>query len=268
MKKSATLSIIVPTYNEEKNIAQTVNALARFIETSTLQAEALIVCDGCTDNTVAIAKSHEHDKIRVLHYERNLGKGGAIKHGFQYAQGNIIVFFDAGLDFPTSEITKFYDLLTHQGADGVIGSKRHEQSRVAYPQKRWAISRMGQLVVKALFRLPYSDTQVGIKMFKREVLETVLPKIVIRQYAFDIELLMLCHRHGFRMIEAPITLDFNKGTSGVNWKSVFRAFADTLRIYKYLRKGRYAIPNHAPQPETKTTDSEHFKRIEDISTKE
>lgn len=235
------ITIIVPTHNEEHNIARTIEALQQHIHQDEKNIEAIVVCDGCTDNTPTVAKKLENDTIRVLDYPENRGKGGAIRHGFEQAKGEHIVFFDAGLDFPTQDIETFYQQLKKHNVDGIIGSKRHRDSKIQYPIKRRIISKAGQVIVRSLFRLPYKDTQVGIKLFHRSVLEAVLPEIKIQHYAFDIELLVLAHAAEFSIQEAPITMQFNDNGSGIRSTTIAKALSDTLRIYKYKRNGRYSI---------------------------
>lgn len=237
------LSIIIPTYNEEKNIKRTIVALTSILQKLDIQSEVIIVCDGCTDSTYSIAKPLENDIVSIHQYAKNQGKGKAIKYGFKHSNGNVIAFFDAGLDFPPTDIVNFYNILNKYNIDGVIGSKRHKDSQITYPLKRRIISKTGQIITKTLFSIPYSDTQVGIKIFTRDVLDSILPNIYINQYAFDIEMLVLSYKHNFRIAEAPVTLHYNPTQSGVNWKTIYLAFLDTLRIYKYLRQGRYRIRN-------------------------
>lgn len=228
------LSIIIPAYNEEKNIKKTVIALKDYLSKNLLdlESEIIIVSDGSTDNTHQEASEHSSEKIKIFHYEDNKGKGHALRYGFQKSRGDLILFFDAGGDFHPEEIKKFIDYLETNKADVVIGSKRHPLSKLDYPLRRKFLSRIAQIWIKLMFNLNIRDTQVGIKLFKREVLEKIIPQIKVNGFAFDIELLVLAAKNNFKITEAPIILNYNFSGTSVDWKAYWITFQDTFKINK------------------------------------
>jgi len=128
-------------------------------------------------------------------------------------------------------------------ADIIIGSKRHPVSKVQYPWQRKILSIGYQLLIRILFGLQIRDSQVGMKFFRREVLENVLPRILVKHYAFDIEILAVAHRLGYnRIFEAPVNLDWTEGNSILIkslWYSIYRMLIDTAAIFYRLKILRY-----------------------------
>jgi hypothetical protein len=121
----------------------------------------------------------------------------------------------------------------------VIGSKFHPESRVEYPRLRRIYSFIYFLLVRALFGLPVRDTQTGIKLFKREVLEHVLPRVLVKRFAFDLELLANAHHFGYKITEAPVEVNFKRVCSRLRLPAVWNVFLDTLAIFYRMRIVRY-----------------------------
>lgn len=236
------ISFVIPAFNESKGITKVVNGLKRAMHTIDKRYEILLVDDGSTDSTLQKAKDLEkrHNGIvRVFSYNKNRGKGFALKHGFEHSKGELIFFIDADGDLPPRQISNFLEIMSESGADVVIGSKRHPSSKVEnYPASRKFLSRGYFLLTKALFNLNVRDTQVGLKLFKREVLEQVMPKILVKRYAFDVELLANAVRRGYRVVEAPVKLAFNND-SRINWREICNMFVDTLAIAYRMHILRY-----------------------------
>jgi len=234
------VSVIVPAYNEEKAIERTVRVLLDYLANNFDDFEIVVVSDGSRDRTFELAQKHQSESVRVFEYQPNQGKGHALKYGVGKSRGNFVVFYDTGIDFPPSQIGDFLAVLQKTGADIVIGSKRHPQSRVNYPFKRKIISLLAQICVRLFFNLKITDTQVGLKVFRRRVLEEIMPLVLVKRYAFDIELLALGQWKGFKIIEAPVNLHLRFGTAGT-MKGVWQTFLDTLAIFYRLKiMGFYA----------------------------
>ena len=130
-------------------------------------------------------------------------------------------------------------------ADFVIGSKRHPASKVNYPLKRKLYSWVYHRMIKIFFGLNVTDTQAGLKFLRRKVAKDVVPRALVKQYAFDLEMLLIAHQLGYRRVfEAPVELDFNAVGSGINFKTIRKMIIDTLavfyraRILNYYRKKR------------------------------
>jgi len=235
------ISVIVPAYNEEKAIERTITVLSGYLDSNFDDFEIVVVSDGSSDRTFEFAQKHQSASVKVFEYRPNRGKGHALKYGFSKSQGDLIVFYDTGIDFPPSQIGDFLETLQKAGAGLVIGSKRHPRSTVNYPFVRRLISFGAQSLVKILFNLSVTDTQVGLKVFRREVLSEIMPRIVVRRFAFDIELLALAQHYGFKIIEAPVNLDLQLSTAFklVGGNAIWKILIDTLAIFYRLKIMRF-----------------------------
>jgi len=237
-----TLSVVVPVFNQASSIVGNLQTIRERVSTELGEPfEILVVSDGSIDETEGTLLAQRGDgNFRVLHYDRNLGKGYAVKLGALEATGDWIGFVDADLDLDPGDLAVYVRRARAEQLDFAIGSKRHPDSHVHYPRSRVVASWLFQQLVRALFRLDVRDTQVGIKVFRREVAEQVLPLLLVKRYAFDIELLAVARAFGFgRIEEMPITLDYRFTGSGVRSRAVVRALIDTAAIFYRLRILRY-----------------------------
>lgn len=230
------LSVIIPAYKEEAAIVATITSLQRELDKLSYEKEIIVVVDGSPDCTEERAKTVKCDYLKVLSYSPNRGKGYAIYYGVKHSHGEIVTFFDAGGDFHPDHIDRFVKLMDAFDADMVIGSKRHPASRINYPRSRRIISWGWQQLIKLLFRLDVTDTQTGLKVIKRTVLEKVMPRAVVKQYAFDLELMVIARKLGYkRIFEAPVNMEFNTAGSGAaNARAIGRMFRDMLGIWYRL----------------------------------
>jgi glycosyltransferase involved in cell wall biosynthesis len=177
--------------------------------------------------------------VKTVSYKKNKGKGHAIRRGFRISSGNLITFIDADMDLHPIQIPLFLDIMKKKNADMVTGSKRHPKSVVTYPWTRKMLSMAYRTVIKGMFNLSVKDTQVGLKLIRRELLEKAFPLMEIERYAFDLELMVISKRHGYRIVEAPITLDFQKPFARIKIKDIYTIFINTLSVFRRLRTRRY-----------------------------
>ncbi|MCB0881075.1 MAG: glycosyltransferase [Thermoleophilia bacterium] len=230
------LSVVVPAFNQQGSIRENLGTIERRLETLGVPFEIVVVSDGSADRTYDEARRHESPRVRVLDYHRNLGKGYALRTGSREARGAMIAWIDSDLDLDPAALRGFVDLMDAGDVDVVIGSKRHPQSVVDYPAKRRVYSWMYQQLVRVLFSLDVRDTQVGMKLFRREVLDEVLPVVLVKRYAFDLEMLAVATHFGHRrIVEAPIVLDYQFSGTGVNWRAIATALWDTAAVFYRLR---------------------------------
>lgn len=227
------LSVVIPAYNEGKRIYSNLCEIDKTIQKISPRFELIIVDDGSTDNTLVEAKrfSKGRQNVKVLSTKNNSGKGGAILIGSCHASGDLIAFVDADLELHPSQLSNFLKIMKETNADVVIGSKRHPLSKLSYPLKRKFLSSCYHLLTLALFGLPVSDTQAGLKLFKRKVLDTVTKKLLVKKYAFDLELLVNIHRKGFKIVEAPIVVVFKRGFGRIGFRSIVPIWIDTMAIF-------------------------------------
>lgn len=237
------LSIIVPSYRQEKTIKRDILRLKKILDSGKIPYEVIVVVDGFIDKTAERAKEIRSIKIKVVGYMHNHGKGYAVRYGMGYAQGNYIAFVDAGMDLNPAYLVTMLDMMRATKADVIIGSKLHPYSKVAYPWQRKILSFCYRALVKLLFDLSISDTQVGMKIFRRQVLEDVLPRLLVKAFAFDIEMLAVANYLGYSKIyEAPIDLRFQHFSS-ITSKSFIRIVGsmlkDTLAVFYRLKIQKY-----------------------------
>jgi glycosyltransferase involved in cell wall biosynthesis len=241
MKK---FSIIVPVYRQGATIHRDITALLGAMEDSNMPFEIIAVVDGYLD-TSREEMQKIHDKhLHVVGYPTNHGKGYAVRYGFAKATGDVIGFMDAGGDLKPTSLHLMLEQFLFLDADAVIGSKRHPDSKIEYPAYRKVVSSIYQLIVRLLFGLNVRDTQVGMKIYRRKVLEDVLPRLLVKEFAFDIEILAVMWHLGYRKIyEAPIDIDFHSVLSSINLQNLFRVgfrtLWDTVAVFYRLRLRHY-----------------------------
>ena len=234
------LSVIVPAYNEEGIIVKTVEEIKRVLENANIDYEIVVVDDGSEDKTYLVVKKRFSRDPRVIVVRKeNGGKGSAIKFGFKFTSGKIIAFKDADLEIHPSYITKMVKELKNRGVDGVIGSKRIPGASFWYPPLRRVLSRAYWMLVRVLFKLSVTDTQIGIKVFRREALEEILPRILCKRYAFDVELLANLERRGYKLLEYPVRSRFQRKKSRIRIGDVWKMLLDTLAIYYRMKILKY-----------------------------
>jgi glycosyltransferase involved in cell wall biosynthesis len=232
------LSILMPAYNEASSIARNVCETVETMRALGVNFEILVIDDGSMDGTTAAAIDAMRawpEHVRVVRCTRNEGKGNALICGAEYAKGEHIAFLDADMDLHPEQLAGFFAIMEARQADAVIGSKFHPESKVDYPFERRVYSFFYFALVRSLFGLPVRDTQTGIKLFKRAVLETVLPRVLVKRFAFDLELLANVHHFGYRIAEAPVKLNFRRVCSRIRLQAVWNVFLDTLAIFYRMR---------------------------------
>ncbi len=206
------LSVIVPAYNC-KTIGHDLTSLKQYLDELNRPYEIICVVDGRKnqrDHTPELAKNINNKSTKVYTYKENKGKGYAIRFGMARAKGGMIAFIDAGSDLNAKGLGLALEHMKWYDADIIVGSKRHKASKVDYPWQRKILSFLVQKSTVFFFGLNISDTQTGLKVFRREVLIKVLPRLIVKRWAFDLEILAVANRLGFRKIyESPIELNYN-----------------------------------------------------------
>lgn len=233
---SRDISIIVPAYNEGKFIFKTIKEIEKTMENLGLDYEVIVVDDGSKDNTYEEARKAAklNSRVKVVRKE-NGGKGSALKYGFNFCSGKLVTFIDADLDLHPRQIPLFIEYMKKYDADVVVGSKRHPLSKIKYPSFRKFLSRVYQIIISFFFRLNVRDTQAGLKLFKYEVLKEVFPRVLCKKYAFDLELLVNANHRGYKIVEAPVELNWQRIASRIKFKDILRIALDTAAIFYRFR---------------------------------
>lgn len=220
------LSIILPAYNEGKNIRERIKNVRSVLERLGLPYEIIIVDDGSIDETRAEANGEiTNGKISVIGYDRNMGKGHALKHGFQNSSGDFVIFLDGDSDIDPSRLGTYISALAE--ADVVIASKRHPFSRIESSFERKFLSHAFHAIVKILTGVRVSDTQAGLKAFRRNALIRTFPLVLVKKFAFDVELLCVASILQLRIREMPVTISLDNRFS---LKEISRLVLDVLAV--------------------------------------
>ncbi len=227
-------SIVMPAYNEGSHIYENLLKTNEIVSSFCEDFEIVCVNDGSADNTESEIKraAEECSRIRMVSYTPNGGKGHAIKTGVLAAEGDRIAFLDSDLDLSPDHFEDFLAHMDSENADVVIGSKMHKESKLEYPFLRKFISFGYYVMLRVLFRLKVHDTQTGIKIYKGDLLKKIVPDVITKGFAYDIELLAVANEMGAKIIERPIRLVFTRsgGFSRIHFKDIWLVFKDTFKI--------------------------------------
>ncbi len=237
------ISVVIPAFNEEGIIARTLAETCAVLRGR--DYEIIVVDDGSSDRTWAEAEAvaRGHGGVRVLRAGRNSGKGAALRQGTEVAQGEFIAFLDADMDIHPRQLWLLLDAMRAHSADVAVGSKHLADSRVAFPLSRRILSRAFSWLEKALFNLELSDTQTGLKLFRAEVLRRAFPRVRVQRYAFDLELLVAASRFGYRIVEVPVTVSFQRpGAGRIGLRAMLNMLWDLIVIYYRASFWRWLEP--------------------------
>jgi len=245
-EKNIKISVIVPAFRQEKNIQRDLESIISTLDQTRWDFEVICVVDGLVDQTMENAKKIHNPKLKVFGYQTNKGKGYAVRYGMARTEGDLIAFIDSGMDIEPNGISMLIEHMIWYQADIVVGSKRHAVSKVKYPFIRKVYSFCYHTLVKVLFNLPIRDTQVGLKVYRRAVLEKVLPRLIVKKFAFDIEILAVAYRLGFRKIyEAPVQIQYDDQNSSFASvkvafsKHIWQMILDTFSIFYRMHFLKY-----------------------------
>ncbi|MBO6167230.1 MAG: glycosyltransferase [Kiritimatiellae bacterium] len=250
------LSIVMPVYNLAGEIVGNLAHVAALFESHGVRVQLIPVDDGSSDGTWdAIGKfiySNEAAWKYVIatpvHLAVNGGKGGALRAGFERAEGEYVMLLDGDLDINPKQTPRFFHALIEANADVAIGSKRHKRSVVQYPWHRRIVSWAYFTWVRLFIGLPITDTQTGMKLFRRRVLGDALDRMLVKTYAFDLELLSIAHSRGAKIVEAPVVIKFGSKFGALKPKTVKSMAMDTLAVFYRLKVLKYYDSVEVPPP--------------------
>lgn len=209
------ISLIIPAYNEENRIEATLRAVDAYFAARDDKYEIIVVNDGSSDKTIEIAKKHaaESDAIRIVNYEKNFGKGYAVRQGVFVARGDYIAFSDADLSAPIEELPKLFDAIK-DGYDIAIGSRAIDRSLLGtqQPWYRQIGGRGINLIIRMLAVPGIKDTQCGFKLFRGNVAREIFSRCFLNGWGFDVEALYLARRLGYTVAEVPVRWSHSEGS--------------------------------------------------------
>jgi glycosyltransferase involved in cell wall biosynthesis len=235
------LTIIIPSYNEEARLPATLDRIAAYIARAQRETEVLVVDDGSTDATAAVAEAARGKMplLQVVSNGVNRGKGFSVRHGMQKASGGVVIFTDADLSAPIEEADKLLAALENN--DVAIGSRAMDRSLISIHQSpfREFAGIVFNTVVRAILRLPFVDTQCGFKAFRREPCRIIFEQQRIERFGFDPELLYLARHHELRAVEIPVRWAHSPATKVSMLRDSLQMFLDVFLIRWNSLLGRY-----------------------------
>ncbi len=236
------LSVILPAFNEGAHIYRNLHRVCQVLEG--LRYEIIVVDDGSDDNTFPESQRAMQDglPVQVIRNEINRGKGASLFRGFALTRADRVAFLDSDLEIAPENLLTLLRVMDETQADVVIGVKDLHDNQ--FPFLRRILSRLYRALVAFLFDLSLTDTQTGIKLFRREVLVNAVPRVSVRRFAFDLELLVAALRFGYRIVEQPVQVSYHRlGRLGrMNLAALLSMFLDTLAIFYRASFWRWLNP--------------------------
>ena len=245
------LSVIMPVYRLGDTIEANLDSVAECLGAGGIRYELVPVDDGSGDGTAEAlrrAAAKRPDTVRPVWVEENAGKGNALRVGFRASRGEYVLLLDGDLDIAPKMLPKFFESMRANGSDVVVGSKRHPESNVQYPWHRRLASAIYFGLVRLFIGLPITDTQTGMKLFKRRLLGEALDRMLVKTYAFDLELLSIAYGRGAKISEAPVEIRFGQKFGALKARTVRDMVMDTLAVYYRLRLLHYYAKVEVPPP--------------------
>src|SRR5215208_1765329 len=243
---SSSLSIIIPAYNESARIGKTLRELLAYLEEQPGGGEVIVVDDGSKDDTSRVAEGVCAERAargvegRVIRVDPNRGKGNAVRAGLLAARNTVAAFFDADLSMPVTETPKLVEPIRSGQYDVVLGSRALDRRLIGthQPWTREQSGRVFNVVMRLLTGLPFKDTQCGFKAFRMDVCRPVVEGGLIDRFGFDVELLLIAHRAGLRMLEYPVRWDDVAGGS-VSFRTGLQGFGELNEVRRNAARGLY-----------------------------
>ncbi len=238
------LSLIIPAYNEEQRLRPALaEYLGFFLPRYVNEIEFLIVVNGSTDHTEQVARDIANDdpRIRVIVEPKRVGKGGAVRLGFEAARGDLIGFVDADGSTPPAAFQDLVDKIGDAGA--IIASRWHRDSKITpQPLSRRIASRLFNWWVRLLFHLPITDTQCGAKVFTAPAVRAALPHLGTTQWAFDVDLLFQLRRAGYQIKEIATVWHDKAGSRLHVMTASLEMFAALIRLRLLYSPFKWVVP--------------------------
>lgn len=239
------ISIVIPAFEEEARLGDSVEKILRYIKSENLSAELIVVDDGSNDTTAEIGEKacalFPEIQTKVIRYETNRGKGYAVKTGLLAAQGDIALFSDADLSTPIEELPKLVRPIQDDQYDLTFGSRALDRSLIGahQPWRREQGGKVFNFIVKTLTGLPFWDTQCGFKAFNMIKFRPLLDVMQIERFGFDVEFLYVAHLRGLRLKEIPVRWNHDERTKVNVFRDSQRMFNEVRQIRRNARKGVY-----------------------------
>ncbi len=228
------LSIVIPAYNEERRLPETLRQVLDWLARGTFSfCEVIVVDDGSRDGTAQVVEdlAREHACLRLVRNPGNRGKGYAVRNGMLEARGEWILYTDADLSTPITEIEKLCRAAREQSAGIAIGSRAMDRGlvEVHQPALRELSGRCFNLVMRMVTGLPFQDTQCGFKLYRADAAREIFSRQKQDGFSFDVEDLLIAKKLGLRAVEVPVRWANVEGTK-VRLSQGIKSFVDLVKI--------------------------------------
>jgi glycosyltransferase involved in cell wall biosynthesis len=240
------LSIVIPAFDESARIGDSLQKILAFVKKESPTAELIVVDDGSGDQTAKVAEDvfagFPTIPAKVVRYEKNRGKGYAVRIGLMEAKADIALFSDADLSTPITELPKLVEPILSGELDIAFGSRALDRSLIGthQPWRREQGGKVFNLIVKLMTGLPFWDTQCGFKAFNMQKFRPLLPLMTIDRFGFDVEFLLVAFNNGLRLKEIPVRWDDIAG-SKLSFRNGLPAFVEVNKIRQNARRGIYKL---------------------------
>jgi len=244
------LSVVIPAYNEEGAIAETLQSVSAYFRSTGLRYEVLVVDDGSTDRTREVVTDHARSDpwVMLLQLPQNRGKGAAVRRGVQEAQGDVICFIDADLPYRLQNLGDAIALVQSGVTDIAIGARdlRESESDQSYPWLRKFMGKGFSLMVRAFLVPAIPDTQCGMKAFSAEAAKLLFSESKLNGFGFDFEVLFLANKYGFRFERLPVVMTHRHGSKVNLFTDSLQMLSDLFRVRWLDRRMAYRAPRRCP----------------------
>ena len=242
MQENIALSVIIPAYNEESNIASTLSEVSGFLKKKGFTYEILVVDDGSSDGTVSKAMEIVENlpEMNVIESKPNRGKGYVVREGMGVARGRYLMFMDADNATSIRELDKFLPYL-EEGYDAVIGSRRLKDSEIVVPESALRIF-MGNVYIilsRILIGGRVTDFNCGFKAYKKEAAVKIFSKQKMNDWSFDTELIFLLKKFNMKIKEVPVKWEHKADSKVEPLKAGIESFLSLVKIRWTDIRGEY-----------------------------
>lgn len=241
------VSIVIPAYNESERIVAPLKTVLEFISTTGRNAEVIVVDDGSSDDTAKVAErafsAMPNIQSNVIRYEKNRGKGFAVKTGLMAANADVALFSDADLSTPIDEMSKLVDPIMRDECDVAFGSRALDRSLIGthQPWRREQGGRVMNFIIRTMSGLPFADTQCGFKAFNLTKFRPLLDVMKIDRFGFDVEFLFVANHHHLRLKEIPVRWNDVEGSKVSVFRDTRRMISELNQIRSNARQGAYNL---------------------------
>lgn len=241
------ISIVIPAYNESERLGAPLKTILDFVSSSNLSAELIVVDDGSSDDTAQVAENAfaavPDVAARVIRYEKNKGKGFAVKTGLMATRGDVALFTDADLSTPIDEMHKLVSPIQKGRFDVAFGSRAIDRTLIGthQPWRREQGGRVMNYIIKTMSGLPFYDTQCGFKAFNMSKFRPLLDVMKIDRFGFDVEFLFVANHHKLRLNEIPVRWNDVAGSKVSVLRDTRRMMSELMQIRRNAKAGVYDL---------------------------